>query len=697
MIWLTMAAFRKRVLSKFQNDFRSLFESHPSPMWVYDPISLRFLIVNKAAMELYGYSRAQYETLTVLDIRPHYERHRMLEAIEKRSDIDKAERWEHLKSNGEVIQVQTYGREVLLEGERAILAIVQDRSELSAAQNEIVATRALLDSIVDNLPVGVFVKDMADDGRYIRFNEACGAITGLLPDSVIGKSDAMLMPERLAADVRLQDDRAFSTAQITYVEEKVARPDRTVRTVHTVRRVLPAPDGMPPRYLIGICRDVTEKREFDAKLERLAMHDVLTGLPNRASFMEHIRRRLSDSANPAPFALIWVDVDHFKNINDSIGHPAGDALLCGIARCLTDIKAKGDFVARLGGDEFAVLVDIDGHADRPRRFAEALFDMLQKPFDLDGAKEYVGCSLGIALAPVNGDSVDVLMRSADLALYAAKDAGRSTFRFYADEMRITAEHRHQIATELREAIIRRELELFYQPIAAAESGDITGFEALVRWRHPVRGLIPPADFIPAAEENGLIFMLGEWVLREACATAASWPKHLRIAVNFSVCQFRDTGLLNVLVSALSESGLAPDRLEIEVTESVFLADNIQGVPLLTAMKQLGVRIAIDDFGTGYSSLSYLRSFPFDKIKLDKRFVSGIETDAGDLAIVRAVAGIARGFGATALAEGVETEGQLRCLRAEGFDEVQGYLLGRPMPRREADALVRPIERLEAAR
>jgi diguanylate cyclase (GGDEF)-like protein/PAS domain S-box-containing protein len=692
-----MTAFKKRVLSKLQNDFRSLFESHPSPMWVYDPITLRFLIVNKAAVDLYGYSRAEYDALTVLDIRPQSERQRMLDAVENRSDIEKAGRWHHLKSNGEIFQVQTYGREVLLEGVRAILAIVQDRSELSAAQNEVVATRTLLDSIVDNLPVGVFVKDMADDGRYIRYNEACGAITGLLPESVIGKTDRMFMAQQQAADFRAQDERAFSTAQITYVEEKVARPDNTLRIVHTVRRVLPAPDGMPPRYLIGICRDVTEKREFDAKLERLAMHDVLTGLPNRASFMEHIRRRLSDSSNPVPFALIWVDVDHFKNINDSMGHPAGDALLCGIARCLSEIKAQGDFVARLGGDEFAVLVDIDGEVERPRRFAEALFAMLQTPFDLDGAKEYVGCSLGIALAPANGDSVDVLMRSADLALYAAKDAGRSTYRFYADDMRITAEHRHQIASELREAINRRELELFYQPIAAAKSGEITGFEALVRWRHPVRGLVPPAEFIPAAEENGLIFMLGEWVLREACATAARWPEHLRIAVNFSVCQFRDAGLLNVLVSALDESGLPPDRLEIEVTESVFLADNIQGVPLLTAMKELGVRIAIDDFGTGYSSLSYLRSFPFDKIKLDKRFVSGIETDAGDLAIVRAVAGIARGFGATALAEGVETEGQLKCLRAEGFDEVQGFLLGRPMPRHQADALARPIERLKAAR
>ena len=677
----------KNVQDKAESDFRSLFEIHPSPMWVYDPKTLQFLIVNKAAQDLYGYSLAEFASLTVLDIRPQYERQRMLQAITARSDIEKAERWEHLKSNGEIFQVLTYGREVLLEDRTAILAIVQDRSEINAAQNEAITTRTLLDSIVDNLPVGVFVKDMVEDGRYIHFNEACGAIVGLSPSDVLDKTDPMLFPSEQVREFRREDERAFLSSSMTYVEERIARADGTGRMVHTVRRVLPSPDGTPPRYLIGISRDVTEEREFEARLERLAMHDVLTGLPNRAAFLDQIRHRLSEAETFGPFALLCVDVDHFKHVNDSMGHPAGDALLCEIARCLRVLQENGDFVARLGGDEFAVLVGLGLDGDRPHAFAEDLLRLLQTPFELDGVKEYVSCSVGIALGPDDGDSVDVLMRSADLALYAAKDAGRSTYRFYATEMRIAAERRHLMATELREAIARRELELFYQPILSTVGGSLAGFEALIRWRHPSKGLISPIEFIPAAEENGLIIQIGEWVLREACATAAHWPRHLKIAVNLSVCQFRDAGLLQTLVSVLDETGLHPERLEIEVTESVFLADNIQGVPLLKAMKELGVRIAIDDFGTGYSSLSYLRSFPFDKIKLDKSFVSGIETDAGDLAIVRAVAGIARGFNATTLAEGVETEEQLLSIRAEGFDEVQGFLLGKPMPRDQAEALI----------
>jgi EAL domain-containing protein (putative c-di-GMP-specific phosphodiesterase class I) len=271
------------------------------------------------------------------------------------------------------------------------------------------------------------------------------------------------------------------------------------------------------------------------------------------------------------------------------------------------------------------------------------------------------------------------MRNADLALYAAKGAGRSTFRFYKTAMRLEAERRHNLTIELRRAIDEQQFELHYQPIVSLKDESLAGFEALIRWRHPERGLIPPSDFIPVAEETGLITAIGHWVLREACGAAAGWPGNLKIAVNLSVCQFRHSGLLATIVQILDKTGLPPERLEIEVTESVFLSDSAQSIPLLRSLKALGVRIAIDDFGTGYSSLGYLRSFPFDKIKLDRSFVAGIDTDPGNLAIVRAVVGIGSGFGATTTAEGVETTEQWQRLCAEGFDEAQGYLLGRPMP------------------
>jgi len=669
-------------------DFRSLFEIHPSPMWVYHPETLRFLIVNRAAQSLYGYSLEQFAAMTVLDIRPLSERQRMLDAIENRSDMEIAERWEHVKSSGEVFQVLTYGREVRLEGKNAILAIVQDITELNAAQHEAIVTRTLLDSIVDNLPVGVFVKDMQQQGRYIRFNEACGAIFGLSQQQALNMNDSGLFAPDQAGRFEAHDERAFASAATSHIEERAVRADGQIRTLRTVRRTLPSLHGRPPRYLVGIAQDVTEERSIEAKLARMAMHDALTGLPNRAAFTDHIRNRLSAPGDAAPFALLYVDVDHFKRVNDSIGHPAGDTLLCEISRFLLEIKGEQDFVARVGGDEFAVLLDQAASTKPPLAFSDRLFEALQAPIDLDGVKEYVSCSIGIALAPTDGDTFDVLMRSADLALYAAKDAGRSTCRCYAPEMRVSAERRHTLATELREAIKLQQFELHYQPIFQTDSRALCGFEALIRWRHPTRGVVSPGEFIPVAEENGLIGQIGEWVLRDACRTAARWPAHLKIAVNLSVRQFRDPDLVQTLVDVLGETGLFPGRLEIEVTESVFLAENLQGIAMLKAMKALGVRIAIDDFGTGYSSLSYLRTIPFDKIKLDKSFVSGIEADSGEMAIIRAVSGIARGFHATTLAEGVETETQLSLLRTEGFDEVQGFLLGKPMRRDRAEALIR---------
>ncbi|OCJ10214.1 diguanylate phosphodiesterase [Rhizobium sp. AC44/96] len=668
------------------DDFQSLFATHPSPMWVYDPDTLRFLIVNNAAVDLYGYSPQQYARMTVLDIRPAQERRRMLNAVYARTDMEKAERWTHLKANGEMLEVLTYGRAVRFDGRDAILAIVQDRTEVNAAHREVTDTRSLLDSIVDNLPVGVFVKDMEADGRYILFNEACGSIVGFNAADVIGQSDRAIFDDKQTAIFREQDAQAFEAVSTISFEETMRRVDGLPRILRTVKRALPAPDGSAPRYLLGISQDVTEERSVETRLAYMAMHDALTGLPNRAYFSEHIQREAAHASAENPIALLYLDVDHFKHINDSKGHAAGDALLCQVAARLTALVRDGDLVARLGGDEFALVLRLteDGCIER---FAERLLSVLSKPFDLDGVNEHVTCSIGIAMAPGHAADDDVLMRHADLALYAAKESGRSTYRFYEAEMRREAERRHMLTVELREALQKNQFELYYQPIVQLDDDGLGGFEALIRWRHPERGLIPPMDFIPVAEETGLIVPIGDWVLREACRTAAAWPQHLKIAVNLSVCQFRHNSLLATVVSALDETGLRPERLEIEITESVFLADVEQSLPLLRALKELGIRIAIDDFGTGYSSFSYLRAFAFDKIKLDRSFVSGIESDPGNLAIVRAVVGIGSGFNATTLAEGIETEEQLQKLRDEGFSEVQGFLLGKPMPRAEAEALI----------
>ncbi len=668
------------------DDFQSLFATHPSPMWVYDPDTLRFLIVNNAAVDLYGYSREAYAGMTVLDIRPAHERQRMITAVHARSDMERAERWTHLKADGTMLEVLTYGRGVRFNGRDAILAIVQDRTEVNAAHREVSDTRSLLDSIVDNLPVGVFVKDMEADGLYILFNEACGEIIGRHSLDVVGRSDHIFYNDEQAAAFREQDARAFAAPAAISFEETMHRTDGQQRILRTVKRALPSPDGSAPRYLLGISQDVTEERSVEARLAYMAMHDALTGLPNRAFFAEHIKRVSSLATADKPVALLYLDVDHFKHINDSKGHAAGDALLCQVAARLTDLSDEGDLVARLGGDEFALVVGFR-EAGCIERFAEQLLTSLSSPFDLDGVNEHVTCSIGIALAPDHAEDDDVLMRHADLALYAAKESGRSTYRFYEASMRLEAERRHMLTVELREALLKNQFELYYQPIVQLENDGLGGFEALIRWNHPERGLVPPMEFIPVAEETGLIVAIGEWVLREACQTAARWPSELKVAVNLSVSQFRHTSLLASVVSALDESGLRPERLEIEITESVFLADVGQSLPLLKALKELGIRIAIDDFGTGYSSFSYLRAFAFDKIKLDRSFIAGIDTDPGNLAIVRAVVGIGSGFNATTLAEGIETDAQLLRLRQEGFHEVQGYLLGKPMPLAEAERLI----------
>ncbi|MBZ5759559.1 EAL domain-containing protein [Rhizobium sp. VS19-DR104.2] len=669
------------------DDFRSLFATHPSPMWVYDPISLRFLIVNEAAVELYGYSPAEYLQMTVLDIRPASERQRMIEAVAGGTDMERVKRWQHLKANDEVFEVVTYGRSVRFEGSAAILAVVQDRTEVNAAHQQASDTQSLLNSIVENLPVGVFVKDLMDEGRYVLHNQASSDIVGLSSGEIVGKTDKELFSPRQSMRFSEQDQVILDADKTLTVEEEVEGFDGEKRLVRTFKRALPTPDGVRPRYLLGITEDVTVARAVEAKMAHIAMHDALTGLPNRSFFSDRIRDLADQATEENPIALLYFDIDHFKHINDSLGHPAGDALLREVATRLRRITRSDDLIARLGGDEFAVALQVHAGVDRAREFADRLLASLAQPIDLEGIQEYISCSIGIAVAPQDGGDAEVLLRNADLALYAAKAAGRSTYRFYEISMRLAAKRRHDLMGELRQAIDQQQFELHYQPIVSLQDDTLVGFEALLRWRHPQRGLVAPQEFIPVAEETGLITTIGAWVLRQACATAANWPDQLRIAVNLSVCQFRHQGLLATITSALDETNLRPDRLEIEITESVFISDSAQSVPLLHEMKALGIRIAIDDFGTGYSSLGYLRAFHFDKIKLDRSFVSGIETDPGSLSIIRAVVGIGIGFCATTTAEGIETEEQMRALKAEGFGEGQGYLIGHPMARADAEAFI----------
>ncbi len=428
-------------------------------------------------------------------------------------------------------------------------------------------------------------------------------------------------------------------------------------------------------------RDLRERRSAEEKIRYLAEHDGLTGLPNRNALQARLAAALDRvEASGETLALVCVDLDHFKEANDLHGHVAGDALLIEAARRLQASVTAPSFAARLGGDEFVVVQITD--EDQPTAAAELaaqLLETLKEGMIYEGQDLAMAASLGVSLFPDDGRTGEALLANADMALYRAKENGRGTYRFFKREMDETIRERRNLARELRQAIIDEDLVVHYQPQARASDGEILGFEALVRWRHPVRGMIPPLDFIPLAEETGLILPLGEWVLRKSCAEAAAWDKPLSIAVNLSPLQLNQPNLSQLVHEILIETGLSPMRLELEVTESALFKDYQRALDNLRRLKALGVRIAMDDFGTGFSSLSTLQSFPFDKIKVDKSFVENIYRDERATVIVKAVLGLGRSLDIPVAAEGVETDEQLQFLRGEHCAEVQGYAIGRPAP------------------
>ena len=447
--------------------------------------------------------------------------------------------------------------------------------------------------------------------------------------------------------------------------------------------------AMPGGGWVSTFEDVTERRRNEARIVHMARHDGLTDLPNRTALREIGIERLGEARDAGTgLAVLCLDLDRFKPVNDSFGHAVGDGLLKAVAGRLRTHVRGDDVVARLGGDEFAVLYAV-ADADEAAALAERLIRVVSAPYRLDGVSAEIGMSVGIALSgpDAGGRDIERLLKEADMALYEAKAAGRGTFRLFEPKMDETVRERIALERELREALQAGRFEVHYQPLVDLSDDRITGMEALVRWRHPERGLVSPAVFIPLAEETGLIVPLGEWVLRQACRDAASWPGGTSVAVNVSPLQLRHRGFAGTVVAALAASGLAAARLELEITESVLLDDTEANLETLHGLRGLGVRISMDDFGTGYSSISYLRRFPFDKIKIDRSFVRDCAASPDAGAIIRAIVGLGASLGITTLVEGVETEPQLAAIRAEGAREVQGFLFSPPRPAAEAAALL----------
>ena len=453
-------------------------------------------------------------------------------------------------------------------------------------------------------------------------------------------------------------------------------PNGGMRLLTTKRLAIRDHSGQP-QYLLAIIEDVTERRRSEERIAHLAHHDPLTNLPNRAAFTEHLASTLNRAEKAKQdFAVLCIDLDRFKEVNDVFGHSVGDELLVEVSRRLKDVAGDA-FLARLGGDEFTVVVAERPQPSTAENLADRLLACIAEDLEISGQRLRIGLSIGVAIYPADGMDSAAVIGNADAALYRAKSEGRGTIRFFDADMDQRLRDRRALQHDLRAAVTHGELILHYQPQARI-NGEVIGFEALVRWHHPTRGVVPPAAFIPLAEESGLIIPIGEWILREACREAATWARPLQIAINLSPIQFRHGDLAGFVHTLLLETGLPANRLELEITEGVLIGDFSRAVSILRRLKSMGVRIAMDDFGTGYSSLSYLQSFPFDKIKIDRAFISNAHHPQS-AAIIRAVIGLGRGLDLPVVAEGVETKEQLAFLLSEACPEVQGFLVGKPLP------------------
>jgi diguanylate cyclase (GGDEF)-like protein/PAS domain S-box-containing protein len=552
-------------------------------------------------------------------------------------------------------------------------------SDVTALKRSEVSFRLLF----DNNPMPMWVFD-AETTEFLSVNDAAVQYYGYSRETFLGMRLRQIWPE----DEWSSHSEALREIGDVYNSSRDWRHLKADGSeIHVLtfgRRV--AFDGRDG-YLVAVV-DITERRKAEARIAHMAHHDGLTNLPNRDFYQNHLQQALERSRpGNKRVAVLCVDLDLFKNVNDSFGHPMGDRLLKQVADRLNSEIGGGNLVARLGGDEFAVVLSSDVSPNEASDFADRLISVLSACYDIDGIEVVVGASIGIALSPGDGATSEELMRNADMALYRAKSDGGGVHRFFEQEMDQQARNRRDMERDLRRAFVNGEFELHYQPLVDIAAEKISGFESLLRWRHSERGMISPAEFIPVAEDIGLIVSLGEWVLRQACSEAMNWPANVKVAVNLSPVQFRSRNLVQAVISALAHSGLSPRRLELEITESVFLAETEANLAILHQLRGLGVSISMDDFGTGYSSLSYLRSFPFDKIKIDRSFVKDLAERSDCVAIVRAISGLGRSLNITTTAEGVETVDQLDWLRAEGCNEVQGFLFSPARPACEIAALL----------
>ena len=673
----------EQALRESEHRYRTLFEGNPLPMWVYDFETLRFIAVNEAAVKHYGFTKDEFLAMSIADIRPPEELPAMMATLAKLHDKDRNRIFRHRKKDGSVFDAEITSFEFVSAGRRARLVIAVDVTQRRRAEERLRENEERYRQLFERNLAGVFRSGL--DGRILEVNESMARIFGYTREELLSTPAQRLyftVEERQRMMSRLRDQRTLSN-----VELRMRRKDDS--PVWILENMSLVEGG---EVIEGTMIDISERKAAQEQVEYQAYHDVLTGLPNRLLFRDRIPVALSHARRSRrAVAIMFLDLDHFKLVNDTLGHTVGDGLLQAAAERLVHCVRADDTVARMGGDEFTILISDLSDARSAATIAQKVMDSMVKPIEVDGHELFITTSIGISIFPEDGMDTETLLKNADRAMYRAKDAGRNNFQFATGAPIDGNGGRLSLERALHHAFDRQEFVIHYQPMVELDTRRVVGAEALIRWKNPDLGLLGPDDFIPVAEDCGLIFPIGEWVLRTACAQMRSWHRaghsDLHIGVNLSARQFQQHDLTSMIERILDETGLPARSLDIEITESTAMHNAEMSLGIMTRLKQMGVRLSIDDFGTGYSSLSYLKRFPIDTVKIDQNFVRDLAHSANDGEIISAVISMARALKLHVVAEGVETEAQLEFLRRQRCETIQGFLYSRPLPAEDFEAIL----------